>query len=216
MNGLLVLGGVAQGLPLAAGAAARGRLSTARRWIVAWSIYSLAGLLVEWATRRHGQRNLWWSYIAAPIDGSLVLVALSCWQQLPLWRQAMRWSVPIALVVHLVMLAALENRREFSIASVPIYAVLCFAAALFTLVGRSLTAQEPLARQDWFWITIGLAIYDAAYAVIGPLASALLHTDPGALFLVYQTFQVVNIVGYAVVAVGVLCPAAPAPVRIGA
>lgn len=213
MDVLFVATGVSQVFPVAAGIAARARLTAGRRWVLAWGVYSTLGALAQYVSGRHGS-NAWTTYILVPIDGSLTLMALSCWQERPLFRLTLRWTVAAAAAVHVLLVVLLENRNGFSIAAVPVYSIIGLAAALLTLVSRSLTSTEPLLSQDWFWVSGGLALYYASFATVAPLAAAL-GNNLAAILQAFRVFAAVNVVSYSVVAYGLLCPASdPAAVSI--
>ena len=197
--------------PLLTAAVARRRLTAGRWLVVGWGVYSVLWTALQWAVAHHGS-NLWLIYIGTPLEGSLVLLALSWWQERPLYRLVLRWAVVAALVLHVAAVLLLENRTGFPIATMPTYALVCLVASLFTLVSRSLASTEPLTRQDWFWVTGGFAMYFAAFGTIAPLAAAL-HDNRPALLQIFDVFGLVNILAYAVVAVGLLCPTESARIR---
>ncbi len=205
MNALLLAGGASQAFPVITGVVARDRLTGARRWIVGWGVFSVVWTTGQYIASHYGP-NLWMSYVSAPMEGTLLLMALSWWQERPAWRRAMHWTIVIAFAAHLAMTMLVENLRGFSIATMPFYALVGFAAALFTLISRSFTTAEPLARQDWFWGCAGIALYYGAYGVTFPLASAV-RDNMTALTRIFTVFNVVGVLAYAIVAAGLLCPA---------
>ena len=207
---------LSQSPPVIAGAIARRRLTTARRWVVAWGLYSVLGTAAQMIFAHPGSSNLWLTYILAPIDVSLALYALSCFSVRPVARSALRWAVVVALAIHVAALLLLENRTGYSIVGVPSYALIAFAAALTTFVMLALDETEAMVRQDWFWIAGGYAIYYAALAVVQPLSAVLLTADRGTLRIVVTVFLVVNAASYLAVAAGLLMPAARSTVNVPA
>ncbi len=204
MDALVWAGGLANGLPVVAGIAGWRGLRAGRTWAWAWGLASAAAQVLQFMISRHGP-NLWLAYFTTPLEGSLMLMALSCWQDRVPYRRALRWVVVVALALDLLSVRFVEDPRGFSIAAMPTYAILGFAAALFTLVTRAVSTGEPLLTQDWFWVSAGFAVYNGASGVVTPIASAL-HGDIPALIQTYRVYAVVQIVAYAAVAAGLLCP----------
>jgi hypothetical protein len=99
-----------------------------------------------------------------------------------------------------------EPLQDFSIAVDSVQAVMCVAVAAYTLVRRFLEADRPGVAHDWFWISAGVMLYFATYALINPLSNYLMKHSPstaGAVFLVRAGVQfVANVLYY----IGIRCP----------
>ncbi len=207
MNAMTVAGAAAQTLPLVAGIAPRARSTPGRRWMIAWGAYSTIGMAAELLTLQRGASTLWMYQWMPPIDGTLALLALACWQQRPALRRAFRWVAAVAILLHVAAITLWQHPRGVLLEGAPAYGILCAAAALFTFVSRSLRASEPLHRQAWFWISGGLTLYNAAWAMVLPLTAWGLENDRFIYLRANELFFAINIMAYGVVAAGLLRPA---------
>jgi hypothetical protein len=204
---LLYLGSAAEALPLVAAAVVRSRVRGARLWIAAWSAaLVLCDLLELWLGSR-GIHNLWVNYVATAAS-ALVLWALAYWQTGDTARLTLRVAVVPFLAVLAVLTLLVEDTSNFSRAADPMADLLCLAAAAYTLVARSSSSRVSLLRQDWFWISAGLALYFGIWGAMGPLGALLVGTAPELVSLAYQVAMVLNIAAFLAIARGVTCPAA--------
>jgi hypothetical protein len=204
---LLYLGSGAEALPLVAAAVVRSRAHGARLWIAAWSaVLVVCDLLQLWLGSR-GVHNLWVNYFATAA-GALVLWALASWQIGDTARLTLRVAVVPFLAVLAVLTLLMEDTSNFSRAADPMADLLCLAAAAYTLVARSTSSRGSLLRQDWFWISAGLALYFGVWGAMGPLGVLLVGTAPKLLIVAYQVAMALNIVAMLAIARGVTCPEA--------
>lgn len=197
---------VAEGLPVVALAAARRPLRGPRVWVVAWSLLLLGvDLLALWLAE-HRDRNLWLVYVVTPASGVLALWALSCWQTRELARLTLRFAIVPFLLVWAVLFLTLESPAHFSRLAQPMANFVCLCAAAFTLLVRSHAASRSLVRQDWFWVSAGMALYFGITVTIAPLSALLIGEDVRHLVLAFQTRAVLEIVAFVLIAVGMACP----------
>jgi hypothetical protein len=204
---LLYLGSAAEALPLVAATVVRSRVRGARLWIAAWSaVLVLCDLLELWLGSR-GIHNLWVNYVATAAC-AIVLWALAYWQTGDTARLTLRVAVVPFLAVLAVLTLLVEDTSNFSRAADPMADLLCLAAAAYTLVARSSSSRVSLLRQDWFWISAGLALYFGIWGAMGPLGVLLVRTAPGLLRTAYQVTMVLNIAAFLAITRGMTCPAA--------
>jgi len=195
---LLYLAGLSEAFPLAGAAAARRPVHGGRAWVLLWS----ALLLV------HGVRNVWLSYIFSPAANATLLWALSCWQVSDLARLTMRLAIVPLLAVWAVLTLAFEDTSSFSRAADPLAYLVGLFAAAFTLIGRSRVSTSDLLRQDWFWVSAGLALYTGTFSMVGPLSALLVGSEPALMVKAYQFEAALSVVAFLAIARGVTCPAA--------
>jgi hypothetical protein len=195
-------------LVLTAGLRYGRRLPPARRWIFAWALIGLLidGAMLVYALRK--QNNHWMSYVAAPVEVSTLLFALSCWH-LDRGRQILR-TLAVAFVATVVVLVVfVESLTTFSLVRGPIESILIVAASLATLLLLLRDEQGNLFQRDWFWICAGLSLRYGALATLGPLGRMLIGESPDLVISMLKVRAVVNIVSNVVIARGVWCPLLP-------
>jgi hypothetical protein len=205
---LVIAGTVAEATPLVVAAAKRRRPSGARAWVVAWVAYGLVIDLVASSYAIHSMPNLWIDYLLMPVSVGLALWALSFWQTADVWRLTFRIAiVPLLLAWGILTLVA-EDTSSFSRAAEPMVKLVTLGAAAFTLVSGSLARRGDLLRQDWFWISAGMALYFGSGATLGPISSLLNPHDPQLLILVYSIWSVFGSCAFLLIAKGMACPPA--------
>lgn len=197
---------VAQGLPPVVAAGARRRLGGARAGVLVWCLVLLGfDLLQMWLARRWA-RNLWIAYVCAPLATSLALWVFSCWQTREVSRLTLRFAIVPFLVAWGALLLAVERTSDFSRVSQPMANLVALGAAAFTLLARSHEERASLVRQDWFWISAGMALYFGVTVAIGPLSALLLGGDTRSFIVAYEARAAVQVVAFVLIAVGVACP----------
>lgn len=205
---LIYLAAASDGIPLVAAAAVRRPVRGPRGWLLVWCAL-LAGLdYTSLYLAMHGVHNLWTQYVFTPVSTALVLWALSGWQVGEVARMTMRYAIVPVLVLWAVLAAAFENASTFSRAAEPMAYLVCLVVAAYTLLVRSLHCKGDLLRQDWLWITAGLALYFGTWGAIAPLSALLAGSAPALLARVYQVQAVLGIGAMLAIARGVTCPAA--------
>lgn len=182
------------------------RLPAARTWVVVWCLLLVTmNLIGRWFGVR-GINNHFIVYAAIPFQGATILWALSLWQVKPMARLTMRTAIPPFVVAWLLLTLLVEDFSNFSAVAEPVYSLLALGASLYTVLARSTVTQEPLLKQDWFWICAGLAIHFGALATLTPLGAAYVRTNPDLVVRAYIVRAWVNILAFAFITIGMLCP----------
>ena len=182
------------------------RLGPARAWIAVWCALLVAQDAIGLVLGLRGINNLWVGYIFQPILGGVGLWALSYWQPDDTSRTGLRYAVPLVVVVNVILILAIEDRRTFSLVASPFHYITLLLASLWTFVRLSITTEDPLAREEWFWITGGLMLYAATSTAIGPLAWYLLRPRVDLLHAMLNVRAASNILAFAAITLGMLCP----------
>lgn len=210
---VLHLATLSQLAPIAAGLGAFRKLTSASRWVVAWCAIKTAADLLALFLAQRGLNNLWLGYLSTPVLGTTMLWALSLWQQQPA-RLATRIAIPLALVAWLALVVLFEDIRTFSTAGEPLYALLCLAAAVYTLGANAVRESEPLLQRDWFWISTGVALYFGSAATLSILSAILVEPRPDIVVNSYRIKSLLDLLAFAAITGGMLC-SKPRP-RFGA
>jgi hypothetical protein len=203
---LLYLSGLAEAAPLVAAAAVRRPVSGARAWVLVWCVILLTESGIQLWLAARGIHNLWLSYVFSPMAAATVLWALSCWQASEVARLTMRLTIVPLLIVWVMLTLAFENTSSFSRAADPLAYLVGLIAAAFTLVTRSRAATGDLLRQDWFWVSGGMALNLGTFSMIGPLSAQLAGSDPALMMKAYEFEAVLSIVAFLAIARGMMCP----------
>lgn len=200
-----------QTLPLAAGLLAWRRLDSARVWIMFWCAFYLVVNVGARYVGSRGLNNHFMTYLALPIQGTIVLWALSLWQTRPMARLTLRLLIPAFVIAVVVITLTRENTLNFSRIAEPVYSILALGAAITTLLMRSNEEEAPLLRQDWLWICLGLILHFGALAVLTPLAHAYIDTNRDLVMKAYIVRAWINTTAFAMIAVGVFSPRSVRP-----
>lgn len=193
-------------LPVMGGLRYVGSLPPARRWFMLWCLLSFAadGLQLVFSTLA-GQ-NLWLRLIIAPAQFAVAFWVLSLWQTDSKPRQIMRQAIVILIPATFAIALLWEGTASFGDKSGPILQLALLAACVYTLVSRSVASTDRLAREDWFWITLGLSLYFALGVALGPVAMALLRENTEFLKQVLLFKARADILAFILMTVGMLCP----------
>lgn len=158
-----------------------------------------------WWIGMQGRNNLWLTYFGVPIQTTLLLAAYAHWQAGPVARRAVRLAAIAFVAIWALLVAGFEDTQAFSRFTSPLQALLVVAVVAWTLVRCAARAVEPLAGEDWFWISAGLLVYFGTGVVLGPVSNLLLEHAPHLVRAAHLAKVVVNIVAYLLVAWGMLC-----------
>ena len=194
--------------PALAGLSSRARQGP-RIWIVLFSLLLTLNTALEYSLGRQSINNHFLTYLWKPVQGAVLLWALSLWQTRPEARLTIRIMIPL-FVTAWFALSAFENRNNFSTMAYPVYALLVLATLAYTLITRSGDATEPITRQDWFWVCIGLALSFGSSGAYQPLAAAFVRTRPDLIIRAQNVRAIINLFAFAGITYGLLCPTQPA------
>lgn len=178
-----------------------------RLGVVTWClVLTTADAVMGWLGSQ-GRNNAFVPYVFVPIAACVVLWSLAAWQQHQVARLTMRIAAPLVMVMSVVLFVLFENAEEFSRLADATAMIVLMAAALYTVVSRSMTEPDPLQRQDWFWIAAGFALYFGVNTTYGAVSAVLLAKQDYAMFdFANQVRAGIDIVAFLSIAWGMTCP----------
>ncbi|MFI4978486.1 MAG: hypothetical protein ACHQC8_07430 [Solirubrobacterales bacterium] len=200
-----------QALPIVAAFAVRGRHKPVPYpRVVVWCLILIGTDMLALVLAKLLGNNLWLSYVTRPIEVFLTLWVLSLWQPTEYLRLAYSLAIPVvgALVVSVLMLT--DPTVTFSRWMAPPLALLALAASLHTLVHRTLLSRAPLARQDWFWICLGMSLFWLGYVSVPVFADAFLATHEDWVWWAYVSRAYTDIAAFILMSWGIWCQRVPA------
>jgi hypothetical protein len=197
---------LSQLLPVLGGLPHLRSLPTPRRWFMLWCLLSVAADGLWFFFGRFVGENLWLRMVTMPGRAAVMFWLLSLWQTGTKSRQLLRHAVVYFVPATLVIALLWEGRSSFGDKSGPLLQLTQLAGSVFTLVSRSVSSDIRLAREDWFWITLGLSLYFAVNVALGPVAMALLSQDQAFLVQVFTFKARADILAFILMTVGMLCP----------
>jgi len=205
---LLYPGAIAQVVPLAAAAVTRRSVRGARAWVIAWCAVLILGdgLSLSLGLRRHA--NLFVANLSTPVAVALVLWALSIWQTGEVARLAFRLAIVPYLLAWTALTLAFDQIETFSRVADPMSNLVALGAAAFTLIARSRHVEGSLHRQDWFWITGGMALYFGTASALAPLSALIVGGSPALVIRAFEFKSALDVFAFLAIARGVTCPAA--------
>jgi len=183
-----------------------GRLPAVRWWFLAWCLLSFLADGAQLLSAHIAGSNLWLRLVTHPLRAALLFWTLSLWQLEPKPQRMMRQAIVIFIPVTLAVALLWEGAASFGDKSGPILQLGLLAGCVYTLVSRSVAATERLAREDWFWITLGLSLYFALNVALAPTAMALLRDNVPLLKQVLLFKARADILAFILMTVGMLCP----------
>ena len=200
---ILYAGAGSHALPLLAAVVRRPSLGRARKWVLLWSAFlvALSGFTLALALQR--RNNHWLRYFITPVSTALILWALAWWQLTPLAVLAIRLLIPLLVIVWVPIVLTIEDTQTFSLLAEPFAGLVILATAIFTLAARALRESGTLARQDWFWVTLGVALYYGAVVALPPMSYWLWERHPELVVRAYQVNALVEILAFLAIAWGV-------------
>ena len=202
-------GGLAQALPIVAGAARRGGLSRPQYWTVVWAglLFGFDAITLWMALS--GRNNHLLNYALTPLVTGFALGILSLWQQSARSATVIRFLIPVLGIVWVAMVVAIESTRTFSLLAEPFAGLLLLGAAIWTLLTRVVREEGRLGRQEWAWIAGGMALYAATSVALPPVSYLLVDLNPGLVIRAYEGKSLIDVVAFALIARGVLIRPAP-------
>lgn len=193
-------------LPVVGGLRFGSNLPPARRWFMLWCALSFLADGVQLMFSQLRGQNLWLRLIILPVQFAVAFWALSLWQIDAKPRKVMRQAILILIPTTLIIALLWEGFESFGDKTGPVLQLAVLAAAVYTLVSRSVTSTDRLAREDWFWITLGLSLYFALGVALGPVAMALLQGNTEFLKQVLLFKARTDILAFILMTIGMLCP----------
>jgi hypothetical protein len=208
-RGVLYAAIVAQGLPFLA-ALPRWRANPApRQWTAFWGLTLVASDMISGAVTKFRGNNVLVLYLYIPPTLALILWVLSLWQEQRLWRTVYRIATALGLTLLPLLLLAPRPGGLIDDLGIPTLRLIGLAVALHLLVSRSARAVEPVAEKDWFWISLGVAIYFAGSVALQPFVAYARKSQPELLLPGYLIKAAVDIVAFLLITVGMLCTTPP-------
>lgn len=171
-----------------------------------WCALSFAADAVQLMFSQFVGQNLWLRLIVAPLQFAVAFWVLSLWQTDAKPRAVLRQAIVILIPATLALALLWEGLESFGDKSGPVLQLALLAACVYTLVSRSVASSGRLAREDWFWITLGLSLYFALGVALGPVAMALLQGNTDFLKQVLLFKARADILAFVLMTVGMLCP----------
>lgn len=196
-------------LPVLAVALRFGRTTSAQRWVAVWCLVLVIRNAISMVLGLRGINNHWVFYSFMPLLGAVALWALSYWQPDATGRAALRYAIPLVVLVNVVLIFAFEDQQTFSLLASPFHFLVLLFAALWTFVRRSLVSDEMLLRQDWFWITGGIMLSAASATALGPLAWYFLRPRVDLLHVMLNFGAAADMVAFAAITWGMFCQSRP-------
>jgi len=181
----------------------------ARRWVAVWCMELVAANAVSLGLGSVGINNHWLGHVLRPVLGGTALYALSRWQTAGLGRLALTIAIPVFMSVSLVISFAIEDPSTFSLFVAPFHSLVLVCAGLWTFVNRGVAEQRPYAGCDWFWIIGGMVVYAGTSTIREPVSLYLMSRRPELIMNVFNANAVANLVAFAAMTWGMLCPTLP-------
>jgi len=206
---LLHVASASQALPIAAAALVGSRqLRPPHRRLATWCallvLLDVADLLIGASTGN----NLWTGYVTLPLEIGITLWILSSWHSAR-WARAYLLAGPLIAAAVAVVLLVSDPLRTFDVWVSPILALVALAAALHTLVTRALLSNDALVRLDWFWISLGMAIFWVVQISSPVFAFAFMQSHPDWVELILLCRAGLMILGFLSMSGGILCLRTP-------
>ena len=128
-----------------------------------------------WAV--HYGNNLWFEYVAGPVNTLLILWSFVFWQESDVARLALRITGILNAATGLALLLTIERPDTFGTYSYSIQALLVLGVAVYTFVVRLRATDAPPTRQDWFWVCIGWAVAETFTLLLYPIINTLMAAN---------------------------------------
>lgn len=196
-----------QALPIAAVAAVRGQpLPVPYRRLALFCCLLIAFDVIDLLVSARTGDNQWTAYYTGPIEVGMTLWILSAWQPDDQRRRRYLLAIPGVGAAVAITLLLIDPSRDYDVWVAPFLALLALVAALHTLVTRTLHSREALGNLDWFWISLGLAIFWVVQISAPVFMSAFLATRPDWVMSVLLVRAGLMMCGFVLIAWGVVCP----------
>ncbi len=157
----------------------------------------------------HGKENLRLGDLFGPIELATVLLALAWWHPAGPRRSALRTTIPLFVIGWVLLIVFVEAGDSFNMVAGPLKSLLLLGASVWTLLLALRVEEGSLVRQDWFWITIGLALKYGCETAIEPLSRMLVQEHGDLVLLALKAKSVADVAASLLIARGMLCPVPP-------
>ena len=144
------------------------------------------------------------------VETSLVLWGMAAWQTSRGARTFLRLLVPVWLVVWTGAQILQGTAEVFSTISAPIGHMLKVGSAAYTLIVRFRATEAAWTEHLWFWFCTGIMVIYGTGIFLDPLLQGVFEARPDLLFAGFLFNLVLNVIGYLVMARGLLL-VRPAP-----
>lgn len=180
--------------PLLAGRRRWDALPPARRIFWWYLLFALVTGVLTFTLDRLGIPRHVADRATVPVATGILLLAFAAWQVDAAAATLLETVAPLCILFWIPPMVGWERSDGFSLWLEPAQAILCLAAATYTVVRRAVARLAPAGREDWFWIGSGVMLYMGAWALTNPvmvylepreerLASAVLAVRAGASVL---------------------------------
>ena len=163
---------------IGSGFAGRKKLDTARRWFLGYLLLELLLETVSFVLGRYRINNHLVAHLGVPLETALILLAFAAWQVDAGARRLFTALVPLSACFWVPLLLGWEAPNQFSIGLESLQAVLCLAAAAYTVVRRAIASTGLPQEEGWFWIGGGVMLYMGTWALMNPLNHYLVERAP--------------------------------------
>lgn len=171
---IIHLGAAVQLVPVAAYAFTRLRTRSALL-IALGCLISLAADLASLMMSSRTPNNHLVTYLSSPVFAVLLLAGLREWQLTRREQQAFTVIVVVFLISVVGLVAFVEDVNTFNRGIGPMYSLALLVGGLWTLGRRTwATHASPIQHSDWFWVSVGLAVYGASTALASPIGGYLI------------------------------------------
>ncbi len=165
-------------LPIWAGVTGRQELDAARRWFLGYLLLELLLEVISLILGRFRINNHIVAHLGVPVETALVLLAFAAWQVDAGARRLFSILAPLAACFWVPLLLGWEAPNKFSIGLESMQAVLCLAAATYTVVRRAIASAGLPQEEGWFWVGGGVMLYMGTWAMMNPLNHYLVERAP--------------------------------------
>lgn len=197
---------LAPGVIVAAARAVWGRHPPApTQWLGIWASAVLVGNVMSVVMAWTGHHTLWMRVVIMPVLAVLTVLTLAHWHRAgEVRRLAYRLCAALAGAVAVVALSIGGPERVFDTWLGAFMALIALAAALDTLVSRSLASAIRLVDCDWFWAGLGFALYWTTYTPLWAFVHELLARNPSDAVNAMAAQSLANLLTYGLMTWGVL------------
>ena len=201
---LLYVSAGSQALPAVAYLFSRARTRATALIAAGAAISALANVAARMVAVAVGNNHVV-SYISSAATAALFLLALREWQLTTRERRTCSVATMVFLAAWVLLVAFVEDMRNFDRVTAPLYSLTLLAGAAWTLVRRANALEVmPLLESEWFWVCSGMAVYGAATALAAPIGAILIERRRFDLFgIAWQVRAALSTLGFLLMSWGV-------------